>query len=72
MPEIINAASKSNLAKILKRVKLLLVVPASVFTAQGAYGSEFITILRSVDKLLGGINNYMNSIMLIITFARRT
>jgi hypothetical protein len=55
----------------LKKIKLVLVVPASVFTAEGSYGSEFKKILASANKFLGGIDKYKNNMILLINFADR-
>lgn len=69
--EIINSISKMNMGKSLSKVKILFMVPASVFSAEGSYGSEFKKYLQSSNKLLGGLNNYKDNIMIIITFANR-
>ena len=49
----------------------MLVVPARILGAEGSYGSEFKQYLHSLDKYLGGIQNYKNNIMLVINFAER-
>jgi hypothetical protein len=36
---MINAISKKNMGKVLKKIKFILTVPNSVFTPQGSYGS---------------------------------
>ena len=57
------------MGKHLKKIKLLLTVPSSVFTSEGGYGSEFKKIFKSIDNFLGDVKKFKDNIMLVITFS---
>ena len=68
---MINCICKKGIAKSLKKIKIILVIPASTMTSAGSYGKGLKDILEANNKFLGGINNYKKSIMFLITFSER-
>lgn len=71
VPEIINCVSKKSMGNILKKIKLLFVMPASTFTSEGSYGRGLKDILAANDKFLMDINRYKDNIVFLISFANR-
>ena len=68
VPEIINCVSKKGMGKVLKKLKILLVMPAWTFTICGSYGRGLKDILADIDKFLIDINRYKDNIIFLITF----
>lgn len=69
--EMINCICKKQIAKSLKKIKIVLVIPASTMSSAGSYGKGLKEILEANNKFLGGINRFKESVMFLITFSGR-
>lgn len=69
--QLLNSISKKNISKKANKLKVVIVIPASVFTAQGSYGSGLKTVLKSNQKFLGDLNSWKQNIVFLITFCER-
>lgn len=54
--EVINSLCKKYIGKLVRKVKILLLIPASSVTSEGSYGRGLKDVLSANDKFLKDIN----------------
>lgn len=55
----------------MEKIRLIIVIPESIFRGEGSYGKGLKDILAANNQFLKGINKYKENTLFVISCARR-